>query len=118
MCTYEDAPKVEETLGITETIAKREKQQEEKKKYYDENIDKFKYPKRVRASHILVETKEEADELHQQFEKEANENGYVLSAWTETLKERKSKGEVIESWYYCKATFVFNDQFALSRFSL
>ena len=24
------------------------------KKYYDENIDKFKYPKRVRASHILI----------------------------------------------------------------
>ena len=26
----------------------------EAKKYYDENIDKFKYPKRVRASHILI----------------------------------------------------------------
>ena len=37
MCTYEDASKVEEALGITETIAKREKEQEEKKKYYDEN---------------------------------------------------------------------------------
>ena len=24
------------------------------KKYYDDNIDKFKYPKRVRASHILI----------------------------------------------------------------
>lgn len=59
---------------------------------------------------IRVETKEDADELHQQFEKEANENGYVLSAWTETLKERKQKGEIVESWYYCKATFVFNDQ--------
>ena len=37
MCTIDDAPKVEEALGITETIAKRKKQQEEKKKYYDEN---------------------------------------------------------------------------------
>ena len=26
----------------------------EAKKYYDENIDKFKFPKRVRASHILI----------------------------------------------------------------
>ena len=28
----------------------------EAKKYYDENIDKFKFPKRVRASHILIST--------------------------------------------------------------
>ncbi len=28
--------------------------EKEAKKYYDENIDKFKYPKRVRASHILI----------------------------------------------------------------
>ncbi|MDO5825926.1 MAG: hypothetical protein Q4Q22_06060, partial [Methanosphaera sp.] len=37
MCTYEDAPKVEEALNITETLAKREKQQAEKRKHYDEN---------------------------------------------------------------------------------
>ncbi len=28
------------------------------KKYYDDNIDKFKYPKRVRASHILISANE------------------------------------------------------------
>ncbi len=28
--------------------------EKEAKKYYDENIDKFKYPQRVRASHILI----------------------------------------------------------------
>lgn len=37
MCTYEDAPKVEEALNITETLAKREKEQAEKRAYYDEN---------------------------------------------------------------------------------
>ena len=37
MCTYEDAPKVEEALNITETLAKREKEQAEKSKHYDEN---------------------------------------------------------------------------------
>ena len=40
MCTYENAPKVEEALNITETLAKREKEQAEKRKYYDENRKK------------------------------------------------------------------------------
>lgn len=31
----------------------------EAKKYYDENIDKFKYPQRVRASHILISSNPE-----------------------------------------------------------
>ena len=37
MCTHDDAPKVEEALNITETLAKREKEQAEKSKHYDEN---------------------------------------------------------------------------------
>ena len=40
MCTIEDAPKVEEALGISETLAKRQKEQAEKRKYYDENRKK------------------------------------------------------------------------------
>ena len=37
-----------------ESIAMVSVGESEAKKYYDENIDKFKYPKRVRASHILI----------------------------------------------------------------
>ena len=35
MCTYENIPKVEEALGITETLEKQEKDRAEKRKYYD-----------------------------------------------------------------------------------
>lgn len=56
-----------------------------------------------------VETKEEADKLHREFESAANDNGFVLSGWTETLKEKKSKGEVLDSWYICSAKLTFND---------
>ena len=58
---------------------------------------------------IRVETKEDANALHAQYEKYASDNGFVLSAWSQTLKERKSQGEVIESYYLCKVTLVFND---------
>lgn len=37
MCTYEDAPKVEEIMGIEQTLAKQEQQQEEKRKFNNEN---------------------------------------------------------------------------------
>ena len=56
-----------------------------------------------------VGTKEEADELHKQFEKEAYDGGYTLTAWTETFKEKKAKGEVIETYYVCKVIFVFDN---------
>lgn len=56
-----------------------------------------------------VETKEDADALHKQFEDEARTGGYTLTAWTETFKETKVKGEVIETYYVCKATFVFDN---------
>lgn len=56
-----------------------------------------------------VETKEDADTLHKEFEEEAHNNRYTLSAWTETYKETKAKGEVIETYYVCKATFVFDN---------
>lgn len=60
-------------------------------------------------SEYRVETKEDADALHKQFEDDARLGGYTLSAWTETFKETKAKGEVIETYYVCKATFVFDN---------
>lgn len=61
------------------------------------------------TNEVRVATKEDADELHKQLEKEAQDNGYVLAAWSETHKERKSQGEIVEEWMICKWTFVFND---------
>lgn len=59
---------------------------------------------------IRVENKEDADALHKELQQQAHDNGYTLNAWTETDKERKQKGEVVDMWVLCKATFVFNDQ--------
>lgn len=42
------------------------------KAYYDENIEYFKTPAQVRASHILVETKEEAEDIYEQLQNGAD----------------------------------------------
>ena len=44
-----------------------------------------------------------------EIEKQAVDMGCVLSTFTKTLKEKKSKGEVLESWYVVKYVFTFND---------
>lgn len=58
---------------------------------------------------IRVETEEDADQLHKDLQQEAEKLGCVLSTFTKTLKEKKSKGEVMESWYIIKYVFTFND---------
>lgn len=56
--TYDKFKKdIEEEIKLkkyVESIAMVSVGESEAKKYYDANIDKFKYPKRVRASHILI----------------------------------------------------------------
>jgi len=61
------------------------------------------------TNEVRVGTKEEADQLHKELEKEAQEQGYVLAAWSETHKEKKAQGEVVDEWMICKWTFVFDD---------
>lgn len=56
-----------------------------------------------------VETKDDADALHKQIEEEATNNGWTLSGWNEAYKTRKSQGEIVEEWFVCKSTVVFND---------
>lgn len=61
------------------------------------------------TNEVRVETESDADEFHKQLQKEAEENGCILSTFTKTLRQKKSKGEVIEEYYQIKYTYVFND---------
>ena len=61
------------------------------------------------TNEVRVESEEEADKFHKELQKEAEEIGCVLSTFTKTLRQKKSKGEVIEEYYQIKYTYVFND---------
>ena len=56
-----------------------------------------------------LETMSDVESFHKQVQKEAEDGGYTLTnfAWKEV--EKKSKGEVIDSWFIVKYSFVFND---------
>jgi len=51
---------------------------------------------------IRVDTEEEAKALIENFKAQADANGYEIVSYTSTLKEKKSKGEVIDSYYIVK----------------
>ena len=51
---------------------------------------------------IRVGTEEEAKALIEKFKDKAAEEGFEITSYTSTLKEKKSKGEVIESYYIVK----------------
>lgn len=51
---------------------------------------------------IMVGTEDEAKALIEDFKKKAVEGGYEIVSYTSTLKEKKSKGEVIDSYYIVK----------------
>lgn len=61
------------------------------------------------TNEFRLESIEEVEQFHKELQQEASINGYTLTnfAWKEV--EKKSKGEVIESWFIVKYTFVFND---------
>lgn len=56
-----------------------------------------------------VDTEEEVKEFINQCKREANEEGYILQSYSSTLKEKKSKGEVIDSGFSVKISKKFND---------
>lgn len=58
---------------------------------------------------IRVEDEESANTLHKEYEDFAHENGYILNSWTQTYRNKKSGGEIIEEWFICKCVLVFND---------
>lgn len=61
------------------------------------------------TNEVRVESESDADEFHKQLQKEAEEIGCTLSTFTKTLRQKKSKGEVIDEYYQIKYTYVFND---------
>ena len=61
------------------------------------------------TNEVRVETESDADEFHKQLQKEAENIGCILSTFTKTLRQKKSKGEVIDEYYQIKYTYVFND---------
>lgn len=61
------------------------------------------------TNEVRVETEEDADNFHKELQKEAEQIGCILSTFTKTLRQKKSKGEVIDEYYQIKYTYVFND---------
>ena len=61
------------------------------------------------TNEVRVETEEEADQFYKELQKEAEKIGCILSTFTKTLRQKKSKGEVIDEYYQIKYTYVFND---------
>lgn len=51
---------------------------------------------------IRVETEDEAKALIESFKDKAVKEGFEITSYTSTLKEKKSKGEVISSYYLVK----------------
>ena len=47
---------------------------------------------------IRVETEEEAKALIESFKEKAAQEGYEIIKYTSTLKEKKSKGEIVDSY--------------------
>lgn len=51
---------------------------------------------------IKVDTEEQAKALIEKFKQQSKEEGFEITSYTSTLKEKKSKGEVIDSYYIVK----------------
>ncbi len=77
-----------EKINITEADAK---------KYYDQNLNKFKYPEKVRASHILImANKDEIKELLKAEEKNKNLTDEELAKLVEKqMQEKLQKAQTL-----------------------
>lgn len=68
----------------------------EAKKYYDENIDKFKKPKRVRASHILISSNPEQIKAKLKEENKDISDEELQAKTDAIMSENKTKAEEIQ----------------------
>lgn len=55
-----------------------------------------------------IDTEEEVQAFNEQLKEEAIEEGYVLKSYSYTLKEKKAKGEVVDSAYAVKVVKEFS----------
>lgn len=51
---------------------------------------------------IRVDTEEQAKALIENFKEKAKKEGFEITNYSSTLKEKKSKGEIIDSFYIVK----------------
>lgn len=56
-----------------------------------------------------VDSEKEVEELIEKMKNDAMENGYILKSYNSTLKEKKAKGEIVDSAFLVKFTKVFNN---------
>jgi len=68
----------------------------EAKKYYDENQDKFKYPQRVRASHILIAANPEQIRIKLKEEKKDITDNELFAEISKQMDELKAKAEKLQ----------------------
>lgn len=69
----------------------------EAKKYYDDNQDKFKYPQRVRASHILIAANPEQIRLKLKEERKDITDNELFAEISKQMDELKAKAEKIQN---------------------
>lgn len=69
----------------------------EAKKYYNENLDKFKYPKRVRASHILIAANPEQIKAKLKEENKDLSEEELNKKTDEMMNERHQKAKSLQS---------------------
>lgn len=51
---------------------------------------------------IRVDTEEEAKALIESFKQKAKTEGFEITNYSSTLKEKKSRGEIVDSYYIVK----------------
>lgn len=61
------------------------------------------------TAEIRVESEEDANELHKEFEQFAHDNNYILNSWTQNYHKKTSGGEIVSEWWICKVVIIFND---------
>lgn len=61
-----------------------------------------------RVEEYRVESEEEAVALIQKFKDEQIQKGYEVTKSGYTMKTKKSKGEIIDSWFIVSITMNFN----------
>ncbi len=63
-----------------------------------------------------IETEDEVNCFKQEQREEADRIGYIINTFNISLKERKEKGEVVESWYIVSIKKIFEDPKDIVRY--